>query len=385
MSRLIKMDSEYKQWVEALSRRFRQSQIKATVKVNRELLSFYWSLGKDIVEMKAENRWGSSFMETLSKDLRAELPTAKGLSVANLRYIKRFYVLYAPLFQVRISPDKSLEVVDNFSASSKSPQVVEEFMFDSDSKPPQAVELLENCFLFDIPWGHHRLIIDKCGKNGNRSKALFYVRQTIQNGWSRAMLLNFLDTDLYERQGKAITNFKATLPQETSELAQEITKDPYSFDFLTLTVGYREKELKDALMDNITKFLLELGKGFAFVGREYRLMVGKTEQFIDMLFYNITLHAYVVIEVKVAEFEPRDIGQATTYVAAVDGILRGENDAPTIGLLICKTKDDVLAKYATTGIQLPVGISEYEIAKLLPDNFKSTLPTIEEIENELKG
>ncbi|MBO6237093.1 MAG: DUF1016 family protein, partial [Schwartzia sp.] len=222
-------------------------------------------------------------------------------------------------------------------------------------------------------------------KNGNRSKALFYVRQTIQNGWSRAMLLNFLDTDLYERQGKAITNFKATLPPETSDLAQEITKDPYSFDFLTLTVGYREKELKDALMDNITKFLLELGKGFAFVGREYRLMVGKTEQFIDMLFYNITLHAYVVIEVKVSEFEPRDIGQVTTYVAAVDGILRGENDAPTIGLLICKTKDDVLAKYATTGIQLPVGVSEYEFAKLLPENFKSTLPTIEEIENELKG
>ena len=242
---------------------------------------------------------------------------------------------------------------------------------------------MDTGMIFSIPWGHHKLIIDKCGMEQN--KALFYIRQTIQNNWSRAMLLNFLDTDLYERQGKAITNFKATLPLETSELAQEITKDPYSFDFLTLTTGYREKELKDALMDNITKFLLELGKGFAFVGREYRLMVGNTEQFIDMLFYNITLHAYVVIEVKVAEFEPRDIGQVTTYVAAVDGILRGENDAQTIGLLICKTKDDVLAKYATTGIQLPVGISEYEIAKVLPEEFKSTLPTIEEIENELKG
>ena len=368
MSQLINMDSEYKTWVESLSRRFKQSQIKAAVKVNRELLAFYWSLGKDIVEMKAESRWGSSFMETLSKDLQAKLPMAKGFSSTNLRYIKRFYLLYSPLFQAQAVP----ELGDSSIRAQVVPQIV-----------PQVVEQFDNGIIFDIPWGHHRNIMIKCQEN--LPKALFYVRQTVQNNWSRAMLLNFLDTDLYEQQGKAITNFKATLPPETSELAQELTKDPYSFDFLTLTTGYREKELKDALMDNITKFLLELGKGFAFVGREYRLMVGNTEQFIDMLFYNITLHAYVVIEVKVAEFEPRDIGQVTTYVAAVDGILRGENDAPTIGLLICKTKDDVLAKYATTGIQLPVGVSEYEFAKLLPENFKSMLPTIEEIENELKG
>lgn len=360
MSQLINMDSEYKTWVESLSRRFKQSQIKAAVKVNRELLAFYWSLGKDIVEMKAETRWGSSFMQTLSKDLQAALPMAKGFSLTNLRFIKRFYELYAPVIES--------QVVTQLQRTEIRSQVVTELTID------------EIC---SVPWGHHRHIMVKC--QDDLSKALFYVRQTIQNGWSRAMLLNFLDTDLYERQGKAITNFKATLPPETSDLAQEITKDPYSFDFLTLTTGDREKELKDALMDNITKFLLELGKGFAFVGREYRLMVGKTEQFIDMLFYNITLHAYVVIEVKVSEFEPRDIGQVTTYVAAVDGILRGESDAPTIGLLICKTKDDVLAQYATTGIQLPVGISEYEIAKVLPEDFKSTLPTIEEIENELKG
>lgn len=362
MSRLINMDSEYKKWVEALSRRFKQSQIKAAVKVNRELLLFYWSLGKDIVEMKAESRWGSKLIDALSADLRAMLPNIKGFSRTNLFYVIKFYKLYA-----------EIEIVPQVGGQLKT----------SSEIVPQLEGQMDNDIIFNIPWGHHKLIMDKCSMDQN--KALFYVRQTIQNNWSRAMLLNFLDTDLYERQGKAVTNFEATLPPETSELAQEITKDPYSFDFLTLTTGYREKELKDALMDNITKFLLELGKGFAFVGREYRLMVGKTEQFIDMLFYNITLHAYVVIEVKVAEFEPRDIGQVTTYVAAVDGILRGENDAPTIGLLICKTKDDVLAKYATTGIQLPVGISEYEIAKLLPEDFKSTLPTIEEIENELKG
>ncbi len=384
MSQLINMDSEYKKWVEALSRRFKQSQIKAAVKVNRELLAFYWLLGKDIVEMKAESRWGSKLIDALSADLRAELPMVKGFSATNLRYVKRFYALYVPLFQAQVVTENVFEIEGTFPTFAKLPQVGEK-LESAQKISPQVGEKIESSLIFSIPWGHHKLIIDRCGKEENLDKAIFYVRQTVQNNWSRAMLLNFLDTDLYERQGKAITNFKATLPPETSELAQELTKDPYSFDFLTLTTGYREKELKDALMDNITKFLLELGKGFAFVGREYRLMVGNTEQFIDMLFYNITLHAYVVIEVKVAEFEPRDIGQVTTYVAAVDGILRGENDAPTIGLLICKTKDDVLAKYATTGIQLPVGVSEYEIAKLLPDNFKSTLPTIEEIENELKG
>ena len=384
MSQLINMDSEYKKWVEALSRRFKQSQIKAAVKVNREMLAFYWSLGKDIVEMKAESRWGSKLIDALSADLRAELPMVKGFSATNLRYVKRFYALYVPLFQAQVVTENVFEIEGTFPTFAKLPQVGEK-LESAQKISPQVGEKIESSLIFSIPWGHHKLIIDRCGKEENLDKAIFYVRQTVQNNWSRAMLLNFLDTDLYEQQGKAITNFKATLPPETSELAQELTKDPYSFDFLTLTTGYREKELKDALMDNITKFLLELGKGFAFVGREYRLMVGNTEQFIDMLFYNITLHAYVVIEVKVAEFEPRDIGQVTTYVAAVDGILRGENDAPTIGLLICKTKDDVLAKYATTGIQLPVGVSEYEFAKLLPENFKSTLPTIEEIENELKG
>lgn len=359
MSNLLSTDVEYKQWLQSLSQRFRQSQIKAAVKVNQELLAFYWELGKDIVEMNAESRWGSGFIDNLSKDLQQIMPSIKGLSTTNLRYIKRFYLLYSPLIQAQAVPE--------LGASSIRAQVVPELSFEE---------------LFSIPWGHHRNIIIKC--QDNPAKAVFYIKQTIENGWSRAVLLNFLDTDLYERQGKAITNFSKTLPPEQSELAQEITKDPYNFDFLTLTANYKEKELKDALMDNITKFLLELGKGFAFVGREYRLTVGKTEQFIDLLFYHIKLRAYVAIEVKVTEFEPRDIGQVTTYVAAVDGMLRGEGDAQTIGLLICKTKDEVLAKYATTGVNLPIGISEYELSQLLPEQFKGTLPSIEEIESELR-
>ena len=230
--------------------------------------------------------------------------------------------------------------------------------------------------LFSIPWGHHRNIISK--RQGNHDKAVFYIKQTIENGWSRAVLLNFLDTDLYERQGKAITNFSKTLPPEQSELAQEITKDPYNFDFLTLTANYREKELKDALMDNITKFLLEFGKGFAFVGREYHLTVGKTEQFIDLLFYHIKLRAYVVIEVKVTEFEPRDIGQVTTYVAAVDGMLRGEGDAQTIGLLICKDMDRTEVQLAFQGITTPMGVATYDNVRI--KEIQEQLPTAEQIQ-----
>lgn len=192
-----------------------------------------------------------------------------------------------------------------------------------------------------------------------------------------------MDTGLYERQGHAITNFQYILP-DTGELAQEITKDPYNFDFLAIRQGYNEKELKDALLDNVQKFLLELGTGFAFVGREYRLQIGNTEQYIDMLFYNIKRHCYVVVEVKVVEFEPGFISQVATYVSAVNNILKGEGDTQTIGLLICKTKDNILAKYAVETSTEPIGISEYELNSLMPKDFKGTLPTIEELEENLR-
>lgn len=233
-----------------------------------------------------------------------------------------------------------------------------------------------------IPWGHHIRIIDKC--SNNPLKALFYVRQTIENGWSRAMLLNFLDTDLYERQGKAITNFQQTLPLLTSDLAQELTKDPYNFDFLCIRKGYNERQLKDALLHNITRFLVELGTGFAYVGREYRLQIGETEKFVDLLFYNLTIRCYVVVEVKIDKFDSGDIGQLGTYVTAVNHILcRKGLDNPTIGLLICKNKDNLLAQYALESSSQPIGISEYELSKLYPTEVEGTIPSIEEIETKL--
>ncbi len=359
MNSLIKSDESYKKWIEEVSDRFRLSQIKAAVKVNDEMLRFYFSLGRDISSMVQDARYGSEFYKTTSSDLKNVFPEVHSFSVTNLKYMKYFYELYS------VSVNRP-QVGDDLRKTQNSPQLEDDF---------------QNQF-FSIPWGHNKLIIDKC--KGNYDKAIFYVQKTIENNWSRAVLLNFLDTDLYERQGKAISNFSQTLPAVESDLAQAITKDPYNFDFLTLTERYSEKELKDALMDNITKFLLELGNGFAFVGREVRLTIGDTENFVDMLFYNIKLHCYVVVEVKVTEFDSKDMGQLGTYMVAVNHQLKGETDASTLGLIICKSKDNVKARYALEASTQPMGISEYDIHRFMPENFKSTLPTIEEIENELR-
>lgn len=357
--KILKQDIEYRAWIRSLSERYQGSQIKAAISVNREMLMFYWSLGRDIVELRAESRWGSGFFNALSRDLRKEIPDARGFSPRNLRYMKRFYELFPaeePFLQQLVAKTQGDGVDVGLSVSE--PEV------------------------FSVPWGHICQIINKV--KGDRSKAEFYVHQTVQNGWSRSVLMNYLDSNLYERQGKAITNFTRALPAPQSDLAQEITRDPYEFDFLSIRKDYDEKELKDALMANISRFLMELGTGFALLGREYRLKVGETEQWIDLLFYHAKLHCYVVIEVKTTDFKPEYVGQLGTYVVAVNHILKTEADEPTIGLLVCKNKDNVMAQYALEGTNQPIGISEYELSKLIPDDFKGSLPSIEEIEAELR-
>ncbi len=344
---VIFLDKKYKNWISDIGVRFKKSQIKAATKVNEEMLLFYWELGRDIEAIKPQNLYGTNFYEKISKDLTKELPDVKSFSPRNLRYMNDFFLLYSDSVNLQ-----------------------------------QVVAKSEMQNIFRIPWGHHVCILNKC--KGNPEKALFFVEKTIEHNWSRAVLMNFLDTNLYEREGKAISNFANALPTVTSDLAQSITRDPYNFDFLTLRQNYNEKELKDALMDNVQSFLLELGTGFAFVGREYRLVIGQTEQFVDMLFYNILMHCYVVVEVKVREFLPADIGQTGTYVEAVNELLCREGDNQTIGLLICKTKDNVLAKYAVNSSNEPIGISEYMLQNLLSGDFKSAMPTIEEIEEQLR-
>ena len=238
--------------------------------------------------------------------------------------------------------------------------------------------------MFSIPWGHHRYIIDKCSDDSD--KALFYVRKTLENGWSRDILLNVLSTNLYERSGKALTNFKSMLPDVDSDLAQELTRDPYDFSFTGLRGKYNERKLKDTLLNNITKFLLELGTGFAYVGKEYRLQIAEKEKFIDLLFYNLKLSCYVVVEVKIGEFDFADAGQLGGYVVACNHLLRKEGrDNPTTGLLICKQKSNTLAQYALESSSQPLGISEYELDKLYPERVEGTMPSIKEIEAKLDG
>ena len=353
------LDKEYKEWVKDLALRYRNSQIKAAVKVNTEMLKFYWELGKDIVELHAEKRWGDKVMNRLSIDLREAMPGVSGLTQRNIYYCKQFYLLYSP----------ALETLPQAGAKS------------SEEKLPQPVARFQSD-IFSVPWGHHKILIDKC--KDNLDKAAFYVRQTIENGWSRAMLLNFIGTGMYERQGKALTNFKHTLPDTDSELAQEITKDPYNFAFTGITKPYNERILKDALLNNITRFLTELGTGFAYVGKEYRLQVGETENFIDLLFYNLNLSCYVVIEVKIGKFSFDDVGQLGGYVVACNHILRKEGrDNPTIGLLICKEKDRIQAQYALESSSQPIGISEYDLERFYPEKIEGTMPTIEELELSL--
>ena len=367
MKEKLTFDTRYKEWIEELRKRYKGSQIQAASSVNREMLLFYWSLGRDIVQMDAENVYGSGFYEKLSSDLSYSIPDQRGFSPRNIRYMKRLFLFNAKIYDILPKVVAKLPQV-----VAKLPQTITE----PEENHPQPVEEL-----FSIPWGHIRLLIDNC-KN-NPQMALFYIRKTIEHNWSRATLQNWLETDLYERHGKAINNFVETLPAPQGDLAQELTKDPYTFDFLTISPKFNEKELKDALTDNIQRFLMELGSGFSFIGREYRLLVGNTEQYIDLLFYNYRIHCFVVVEIKVSEFSPKDMGQLITYVSAVDGLLKTENDKPSVGLLLCKTKDNVLAHYATNAVKVPVSISEYQITHFLNDDYRNTLPSIETLEREL--
>lgn len=367
----LSQDKEYHNWVKELKQRYLSARLKASVDANRTLLEYYWSLGRDIAAKQYANTYGSTFYKTLSHDLRMEMPGEQGFSETNIRYMYRFYELYFQMFKNLLRGVEDLR-------ETKLLHPVEEST--AEYRKQTADDLKKE--IFSIPWFHQQRIIDKC--KGDAKKALFFVRKVIQNNWGRNVLLNFLDTDLYEREGKAITNFGKTLPALQSDLAQQVTKDPYVFNFFTMTEAYNERELEDALVANVTKFLVELGTGFAFMGKQYRLQVGEKEIFIDLLFYNTRIHAYCCIELKTGSFNASHLGQLGLYVTAVNHQLKTEQDNPTIGLLICKDKDNIEAQYSLEAYNLPLGISQYELSKLIPAEIKSTLPSIEEIESSLE-
>ena len=367
----LSQNKEYRSWVKELKQRYLSSRLKASVDANRTLLEYYWSVGRDIEDKQYANTYGSKFYETLSHDMRSEMSGEKGFSEGNIRYMYRFYQLYNQLI---VNLPQSAE---DFSQTN-----LLQGVDDSDiANLPQLAERLYN-EVCSIPWDHQRRIIDKC--KGDAKKALFFVRKVIENSWGRDVLLNFLGTDLYERQAKALTNFSKTLPAPQSDLAQQTTKDPYVFNFLAMTEDYNERELEDALVANVTKFLVELGTGFAYMGKQYRLQVGEKEIFIDLLFYNTRIHAYCCVELKTGSFEASHLGQLGLYVTAVNHQLKTEYDNPTIGLLICKDKDNIEAQYSLEAYNLPLGISQYELSRLIPKEIKSSLPSIEQRESTLE-
>lgn len=372
-------NEQYFRWISDLKQKIQQSQIKAAIQVNSALIEMYWDLGREISERSFENTYGSGFFKQLSNDLRNEFPEIKGFSSSNLRYFETFYQFYNQEV-INLHQVGGIFTEEENKQIPKVQQVVGEVRKNNDNSNLQQVggELIQKLFL--IPWRHHVEIFTKCK---NVTEALFYINQTIENGWSRAVLLNMISGNLYQSQGKAITNFSKTLPDYDSELVKQTLKDPYIFDFLNITDNFKERELENALIDNIQKFLIELGNGFAFVGKQVEMKVGNQSFFLDLLFYHIKLKRYVVIELKSGEFEPEHAGKLNFYVTSVDKQLRDENDNATVGLIICKTKDDIIAEYSLTDLHKPLGISSYELRKILPDNFKSSLPSIEEIENEL--
>ena len=339
---------DYKVWVKDLKLKFRQAQIKAAVKVNSTLLEFYWQLGVDIVEKQKASTWGSGFLKQLSNDLMAEFPDIKGFSLRNIKYIRQWVTFYT----------------------------------DDNAIGQQAVAQLEspiNQQIFQIPWGHNLAIISKCK---NQEEASYYIINTQQHGWSRSVLIHQIESGLWQREGKTLSNFKQTLPAPQSDLAQQTLKYPYVFDFLTLTKGYSERELEQGLVKHITNFLLELGTGFAYIGKQVPLQVGQRDFYLDLLFYHTQLHCYVVIELKATDFEPEHTGKLNFYIKAVDEIKRKKQDKPTIGILLCKNKDKLVAEYALSDINKPIAVSEYKLTHILPDDLKSSLPSIEEIEGE---
>ena len=341
-------DKEYKKFLVELKEKVKNSQLKAAIKVNYELLNLYWELGKKITEKQKEYSWGDSFISNLSNDLKKEFPDMKGFSVQNLKNIRYWYLFYAE-YLIGLQPVSQLKKIENKIKS--------------------------------IPWGHNQRIMYKCK---SVREAIFYVEKTIENGWSRTILEHQIDSKLYERLGSAISNFDSRLPKVQSELAKQTIKDPYNFDFLTLRDKYDERELEDALAKQITSFLLELGTGFSYIGRQVHLKVGDSDFYIDLLFYHVKLHCYVVVELKTEKFKPDFAGQLNFYVTAVNRDLKSQEDNQTIGILICKDKDNVVAEYSLTNISQPIGISKYEISKLLEKEYKSSLPSIEEIEQSIK-
>ena len=331
--------ADYAEFLASLKERIRTAQLQAATAVNRELVLLYWHIGREILTRQEAAGWGSRIIDRLAADLRQAFPEMLGFSPRNLKYMRSFAHAW---------PEEA--IVQQAAAQ--------------------------------LPWFHHCVLLDKVKDPAQR---VWYLQAATEYGWSRAVLVHQIESRLYDRQGQATTNFSRTLPPLQSDLAQQLTKDPYNFEFLTLDSHVRERELERGLLEHLKKFLLELGVGFALVGNQYRISVGEGDFFLDLLFYHLKLRCYVVVDLKVTAFQPEFAGKMNFYLAAVDDLLRHQDDGPTIGLILCKTKDRVVAEYSLRHLATPIGVSEYQLAGALPDRLQGSLPTVEELEGELCG
>lgn len=328
----------YAELLSSLKEQIRAAQIKAALSVNRELVLLYWHIGREILGRQASEHWGTKVIDRLAKDLRVEFPDMQGFSPRNLKYMRALAEAYS---------DK----------------------------------LFVQQLVAQIPWGHNVRILDHVKDPTERA---WYIRQTVENGWSRNILILQIESDLYRRQGKAVTNYGKVLPSPQSDLAHQTLKDPYIFDFLTIDRDAHERAIEKELVNHIRKFLLELGAGFAFVGKQFPLEVSGQDFYIDLLFYHTRLHCYVVVELKTGEFKPEYAGQINFYLSALDDLVKTAEDNPSIGIILCATKDRILAEYALRDMKKPIGVAEWKtkITRALPKKLKGSLPTIEEIEAE---
>lgn len=334
---LLPVVEGYDDFLRDLKDRIRSAQVKAALAVSHELVTLYWNVGRQLIAEQMRRGWGAKVIDRLAADLRHAFPEMKGFSPRNLKYMRALAEAY---------PDA--EFVQ---------QVVAQ-----------------------IPWGHNLRILDAMNNPDERE---WYLRQTIEHGWSRNVLVHQIESQLYQRQGKALTNFAQTLPAPQSELAQQLLKDPYTFDFLTLGAAALERDLERGLLAHLREFLLELGIGFAFVGSQQHLEVGGQDFYLDLLFYHLRLRCFVVIDLKISEFQPEFVGKMNFYLSAVDDLLKHPNDQPSIGIILCKTRNNVIVEYALRDTNKPMGVSTYQLTESLPKQLKGSLPTIEELEAEL--
>ncbi len=369
----IAIPDDYAEVFESLRQRVRQSQTKAMLSVNRELIQLYWDIGRQIAQRQERDGWGKSIVDRLAHDLRAAFPLVKGFSPGNVWRMRAFYLVYQADQPILAQAAREIATVERSTASPAAepdlPQIAREF-------PPEPMAL--------IPWFHNVVIVERVK---NPIERRWYAAKTLEHGWSRAVLTVQIESGLYQRQGKAITNFVATLPPPQSELAQQSLKDPYLFDFLTLHDDAIERDLEQGLTDHVQRFLLELGAGFAFVGRQVPISVGDEDDFLDLLFYHLKLRCFVVIDLKMKKFTPADAGQMNYYLSAVDDLMRHPSDQPTLGLILCKSKDRIKAEYALRDINKPIGVAQWQtkLVESLPETLKGSLPSIEEIEAEFES